>query len=417
MRSIFLLLLSCAAPLAAQIDAALAGRYFGEAQAACNADGGKLWGASLCGPLLFVDPGSRAVVTNQADGEGRLAREGDIFTGRLPQEVNPANTAMKWAGVKWTMVVWPWIPKDPAARGRLLLHEMWHRIQSDLGLQAPEPKNAHLDTVEGRYWLQMEWRALAKALESSGEDRRRAIADALAFRAQRRSLFPNAAAEERALEINEGLAEYTGVRLHDSAAAQAAEGLRRAVKNASFVRSFAYASGPAWGLLLDDAEAKWRKGLKADSDLGELLGRAAAIRPVDNPDSRALAYDGAALHAAETEREEQRRKREADYRARLIASPVLVLPLSPDMRWSFDPNNLFPLGHAGTVYPTMRVSDAWGVIEVSRGALMSADRRRLSVAAPREPAALSGDGWELKLSPGWSVRAGGRTGDYKLAPR
>ena len=414
MQALVPVLLVWTTPLAAQIDAALAGQYFQEAKTACRADGGKLWGVSLCGPLLFVDPGSRAVVANQADAEGRLARQRDIFTGRLANEVNPANTAVTWAGVKWTMVVWPWIPKDPAARSRLLLHEMWHRIQSDLGLQAPERNNTHLDTVEGRYWLQLEWRALGKALETTGGDRRRAIADALGFRARRRSLFPNAAAEERAVEINEGLAEYTGVRLQESATGLAADALRRAVKNASFVRSFAYASGPAWGLLLDDTRAAWRKGLKPDSDLGELFGKAAGIASSADAEARAEAYDGAALHAAEAAREEQRRGREADYRARLIAGRVLLLPLSPTMRWSFDPNNLFPLGDAGTVYPTMRVSDNWGVIEVSGGALLSPDRRRLAVPAPRDSSALSGDGWELTLSPGWSVKRGGRAGDFTL---
>jgi hypothetical protein len=71
--------------------------------------------------------------------------------------------------------------------------------------------NEHLDTLEGRFWMQLEWRALRRAIESSGSDRTAAIADALAFRRERRRLFPGAADNERRDEIREGLASYTGI--------------------------------------------------------------------------------------------------------------------------------------------------------------------------------------------------------------
>lgn len=50
-----------------------------------------------------------------------------------------------------------------------------------------------------------------RAVESSGRDRAEAVADALAFRRERRRLFPGAADNERRDEIREGLATYTGV--------------------------------------------------------------------------------------------------------------------------------------------------------------------------------------------------------------
>ena len=43
---------------------------------------------------------------------------------------------------------------------RLMMHEMWHRIQPQLGLPARPGGSEHLDTVEGRYWMQLEWRAV-----------------------------------------------------------------------------------------------------------------------------------------------------------------------------------------------------------------------------------------------------------------
>lgn len=66
----FLLLPS--APFAAQqlFDLGLAQIYFEEARTMCERDGGKLWGKSLCGPMIFVDAETRGLVANQPDAEG-----------------------------------------------------------------------------------------------------------------------------------------------------------------------------------------------------------------------------------------------------------------------------------------------------------------------------------------------------------
>ena len=39
-----------------QIPIETAQSYFAEAQSLCQADHGQLWGVSLCGPIMFVDP-------------------------------------------------------------------------------------------------------------------------------------------------------------------------------------------------------------------------------------------------------------------------------------------------------------------------------------------------------------------------
>src|SRR5271168_2909081 len=89
------------------IDLTKAAQYFAEAQQLSAADGGWLWGVALYGPMFFVDAETRAVVANQADAEGKLTQRGAVWTGKLPQEIGPANTAIQWAGVHWTMMMWP----------------------------------------------------------------------------------------------------------------------------------------------------------------------------------------------------------------------------------------------------------------------------------------------------------------------
>jgi hypothetical protein len=71
----------------------------------------------------------------------------------------------------------------------------------------------HLDAADGRYWLRLEWRALARALRESGEPRNLAVRAALAFRQVRRTLYAGNVESERGQEIAEGLAAYTGTVL------------------------------------------------------------------------------------------------------------------------------------------------------------------------------------------------------------
>jgi hypothetical protein len=66
-----------------EIDLAKATIYLREFDALCAADGGKMWGASLCGPLMFVDPTRREVVSNRRDRDGYLSPTDDesVFIG------------------------------------------------------------------------------------------------------------------------------------------------------------------------------------------------------------------------------------------------------------------------------------------------------------------------------------------------
>src|SRR5260370_17044289 len=135
--------------------------------------------------------------------------------GKASDTIGVANTAVSWAGVEWTVVVWR-APQYKSPRMRLMLHECFHRVQKKIGLPPADSMNGHLDSLDGRIWLQMEWRALEHALWQRGDERQRDIADALYFRNFRRSLFPDAAARETILKMNEGMAEYTGMKLSTS---------------------------------------------------------------------------------------------------------------------------------------------------------------------------------------------------------
>jgi hypothetical protein len=416
------------------IPLAAAARAFREAEERALADDGALWGHSLLAPILLADPTTRAVVANQPDepaagGEERLVEREGVFVGTLPPEVGIANTATEWAGVRWTMVMWP-LPENRYARTRLLLHECFHRIQPLLSHGGGDALNGHLDTEIGRTWLRLEFRALAEACVRREGARQRALEDALLFRAQRRTLFPEAAAREASFERNEGLAEYTGLKLCGLPdwvlADRAAQKLERDESSASFVRSFAYATGPALGVLLDELGASWRAALDAKSDLAAILaahiGWKAPAELAQEAGVRAAHYDGPEVVAAEARRAVEKARLDARNRARFVEGPQLELSLGAKLEYSFDFNAITALEGAGNVYGVIRIVDEWGILDAeSGGALVvpgpNGSPRLARVPAPPDPGArpLAGDGWTLVLEPGWELAEGERTGDWRVA--
>jgi hypothetical protein len=411
---------SAAASVPGAIDLAAASAALAELDAASARDGGKLWGRPLSGPLLFVDPGTRQVVANRRDKNGKLRPRGDLFVGTLADNDMIANTAVEWQGERWTMVMWP-VPEASARRTALLAHECFHRIQPELGLDAETPLNAHLDAMEGRLLLGLEWRALEDALGKSDRARKEAIADALGFRAARRARFSDAAVKENALEIAEGIAEYTGARIAEWSAKTVLEsGQKRRAGEDGFVRSFAYVSGPLYGYLLDDAVPGWQKKVTKTTDLGQLLGDGAKVKPRGprEVEPALLRYGGAELRASEQRRHEERAKRIAGWRSELVDGPVLVVDIR-DASGSFDPRRVFPIGEGEVVYTERGLRASWGKLEVTEGAILEDARSnegRVSLAGANGDHT-KGPHWTLTLEPGWTIAPGPRKGDVKVVRR
>jgi hypothetical protein len=399
------------------IDAAEAAGYFQEAAEMFAADDGALWGVNLQGPIMFVDPATRQVVTNWPDAEGQLTRQGTVHTGSIPAGLPIADTSVDWAGVTWAMVIWPPAEED-FDRKAVLAHESWHRIQETLGFPSTGADNEHLDSLDGRIWLQLEWRALAAGLQFQGAAHRVAMQDALLFRAHRRALFPSAAANERRMEMHEGLAEYSGIKLASGdleiAKAHVARTLRQRPKDLeTFGPAFPYLIGPAYGLLLDETRPGWRKEVAPGDDLGEMLAESIGFSTSRDTRTSAIAradrYDGQRLIAAENRRETERLARQARFQRMFMEGPVVEVPLLR-MRMTFDQSTITPFGEFGTVYGTIRLTDVWGELSATQGCLVGKSWDRAVIALAESDIVKSGDapptegpGWALKLEDGWEI--------------
>ena len=403
------LLAGVAPPAVAQVDQQRAQEFFREAQALCERDGGRLWGVSLCGPMVIADARTNTLATSQP------APEGD-----RPRLLGLVNAPLQWGGITWGAYAWDFVVNaTPRHRNEILLHELFHGVQPRLGLMVPARATEHLDAMDGRYWLRLEWRALALALRESGEQRSLAVRDALAFRQARRLIYAASVEDERATEITEGLAAYTGTVL---AAPSAAEAIAAAVENLaasetgeSFVRTFAYASGPAYGLLLDASSPGWTRRVRGTDDLAVLVMRALAIQPATDAAASANRYDGAGIRASEQQREQERQERLAELRRRFVDGPVLVIPGGGS--GMSDSRGAVVIPGVGTVYfHAFRASGEWGSLEAEKGVLVATDGRSRRVPAPvrKDDVTFTGDGWTFKAAAGWVIREGARKGDFEV---
>ena len=406
---------------AQQIDTARALSALRDAKTACDADHGVLWKRDLCGPIALVDRQTRLVIANDTVAGKHFLKLGDAYVTTLPEGQYVANTSFPWGGRTWTMVALP-LPRDRYARADLVMHEVFHREQQALGLRQVDALNNQLDMRPGRTWLRLEYRALARALESllDRTAARHHAESALLFRAQRRSIYPGSDSLEATLEIQEGLAEYTGQRL---AMQLTGEGTPRVAKyvrdyesTPTFVRAFAYGTGPALGVLLDDFSPNWRDSVRITRDLGLLLARAINFRPPANlakvARARAQEYGWEEVDRTEASRDSSRAPTMREYRARLADGPTITLRQSRDsLSWSYDPTELVGFDLSSAVYPSGNFSAEWGKLTVDHGrVLVQNDFSRIRVGAPPTAIAagsreIRGEGWTLALNPGWTVRA------------
>jgi hypothetical protein len=202
--------------------------------------------------------------------------------------------------------------------------------------------------------------------------------------------------------MHEGLAQYTGIALSGQSPAQnrlrAAEDLETAESANSFVRSFAYPLGGAYGLLLDVYRPGWTEAATPGTDLADMLPfEAVAATPAT------ARYHGESLATSEDAREAKRIARLESQLHRYVTGPRLVLPFQ-NMNVTFDPGEVDVLAGHGSVYSAMDVTDVWGKLEVTAGGLIRDDWSAAVVPAPEGRAGVVvGSGFTLTLNEGWVV--------------
>ncbi len=388
-------------------------QYFKKIEDICNRDNGKLWGKNLYGPLMFVDRGTRRIVSNRADSEGLLKEKDGIYTGLYPRELIINNAPVMFGGAEFAMAPLPARDDDYRIETRAV-HSLFHLFQEEEGFVSTGYITSNMDGHEARLWIKLEWKALRKALSSNGDGQLLAIRDALIFRGANRELYHKYAADEDRFETYEGLATFTSTLLctnsPDEFKKRLFEFLDRIYSMQSYSRSYGFIHGALYAALLYDKGYDFKQIKTCDFDLGN------AVRELYNIQLPAVCRDVAGSIAVnynidEINKEEEKRLSDIKENInRLISTftekPVVFIELESPY-FDFEPEDVHSLDTLGTLYNSLRVSDNWGKLTVeSGGCLVANTYKYLRITAKGFKAdknRISGEGWHLILNDDWEM--------------
>lgn len=364
----------------------------------------RTWGIKDFKPdVIFVDTGKNEmqIFTFRAD---TLVSE----TESWDHKIMPANSATTYNGKRYiTINCLSYNNRGTFLdKVKLLAHESFHYYQEELGYGAATSDNYHLDLGEGRILLRCELNALQRAL--SGEEQ--ALADALRLRYYRQSAFPN---NERTFELNEGLAEYTGLVYTYTEEADIRERLLASIKNNAqqgYSNSFAYVTGPIYAFFTRQADPEWNKKRITDiaEDLASRYGiERDAVRQAEADSLKRLyGYE-------EIAREESRISGLVDQYASLWKEGKLITIPNNEINLFFNPNDrVTELNDSIVCLINVEMSGKWGRLKASNGVLRSKDWSSFFIPEPTsiQEEKITGPDYELYLNPGYKIAGGMITG-------
>lgn len=411
---LFLLLLSCKErTIETYFTPEKASRYFREIEEICNRDNGKLFGENLCGPIMFIERGTRRIVANQPDNEGLLKLKEGIYTGIYPKEFMFSNAPGTYGGTLFAMAPLP-EKEDPYKIKTRAFHSLFHRFQEDEGDFAATFNLANMDEKEARLWIKLEWKALRKAINSEGEERQLALRDALIFRGSNRELYHKYADEENKFETYEGLATFAYTLLCTDSPQEYKlrlfENLDRIYSMQSYAWSYGFVHGALYASLLYDKGFNFKIIKNSSFDLGNAVKE---LYKIDLPSicrdvagSLAVNYEIEAINKEEEKRDEDIKESVHRQISTFTEKPVVFLELESPY-FDFEPENIHSLDTLGTLYSSIRISDNWGKLTVDKGGcLLSNNLRFVRITAKAFQADknhITGEGWHLVLNNDWEL--------------
>ncbi len=385
---------------------------FSDLKAHLTKENGELWNHQLYGPILLVDEKNQLLIANEPDSNNVLIKNGKVFTGTLPKEMLVAETTINWNGKLWTMVTLP-LPKNHNEQLSIFTHELFHRIQSKIGFENLQQKPCnHLNTLNGRIFLKLELEALKEALRADeNNSQTKHLQNAVIFRLYRHQLFPGAKENENSLELNEGIAEYTGTILSNWNDKELKEHYIQEIDtlytNTTFVRSFAYRTTPIYGYFIKQKNGNWNKEISNKTDLTKYVATQFNVTGSDNLEETINEikneYNYQGINNFETEREEKQKELFSKLEAKFQINPILTIPIV-SMNISFSPGDLIPFKDIGTVYKNIRITDKWGSL-TAEDALVGKMWKKVVVSEPTEitDTIIKGNGWKLELNEDWKL--------------
>jgi hypothetical protein len=398
---VFILCFAVWHPALAQVStcSADAQRAARELNTAAQRDDSALWGRSINGEFALINVGARSIERVNPQTSAPVCAQTPLAADQMI-----ANTCTKLDGQPVALLILP-LPASDKELTQLITHERWHCLQAELKLPGREGDNGHLDTTANRKLLRMELRALSFALDTNNKRWKRAAEDAVYYRAMRsdsKQLHTGVLRQEALLELNEGLAEYSGQRYAEPTGDDTSliKKLKDADNKDSYLRSFAYATGPAYGRLLDRCSSGWQRRITVNDDLPSLLAVCLRIKS-DSFKKRDAVRIGARYGLDEVTADEDKRaivlqERLNQAKTWFVTGNYLQVRLSqPNIQ--FNPSTLFNMPELGTMYQGITLADEWGKLETKGPVLIDSNWQFVRVPLEGADCQINADAVRLEL--------------------
>lgn len=359
----------------------------------------ELWNISLNASIIIIDHfENKMYFASIEDGKSQLFNE-ESWDNKVPL----ANSFFEYEGKRYVTLIHAALMNTTCEqRVNILSHEIFHLYQNSLGIENVLSANYHIDEVQGRALLQIEMKALQQALGGDLSS----LYNALYIRAYRQSLYPDN--NEDLYELNEGLAEYTGVKLSTT-------NMREYIINrleynikSGYMNAFGYFTGSAYACILDDLYPQWRY----DKDLGKgmiyLINKSHpeyAIIIDDTYLSELLNkynYD----KILSDEGEELKSFGNIAHFEELLKSETTKLCITNNrINFTYNPNDRVITLPNAVLLRNMTIKAEWGQINVKSGIVRLNDWSAFYLLPPQKIAAnkAEGDSYEIILNQGWKI--------------
>ena len=358
-----------------------------------------LWRVQLNAPVVIVNPAeNKMYFTAIANGKVEPLKE-EAWDNKVPL----ANSFYEYNGKKYVTIIENALQYAPCNdRVNLLAHEIFHLHQNSLGINNTASNNFHIDGVSGRALLQIEMAALQKALTGDMQS----LYNALYVRKYRQSLSTDN--NEDMYELNEGLANYTGIKLAiPDPRTEVTDALNYTISR-GYANAFAYATGAAYALILDSISPAWRYDTDLLKGLPYLFAKHDKkydITVTDDYVNRLLADNNFDAILAK-EQEELKSFGDVDaFRSLLLPETSKVFIPNNGVNFTYNPNDRIISLNDAVLLRNLTLKGEWGSAKITSGIVRLNNWSAFYLLPPTEVNGnnAKGDNYEISLNDGWKL--------------
>ena len=399
-------------------------------------DGGKLWGHMIWNDnILVLDFDSTIYSLKKLSGS--TTDDGVLFYKKVPKDtLSFTNTVQKYDGIERAVVLTNYLDDNSST----IIHELYHVLQLNARKFRGDPID-YLDECESRTLLRLEYEALRKALNAANQGAEKKviqahITDAVTFRKARQSENKDSLQAELEIETLEGIANYTGYVLstYENKYEKARNVINQWERSKSYTRTFPYATGPAYGILFDHLDIRWRSSLDTVYNFTKIWEQnvdATVAFDKKTLDAAKQRHNFDVIHQEELKRKLSHEKNIKYYTQLLLNQPTLRASVTGgrgSYSMSYDMNGTLVLGQHGTIYTSIKGTDSSGknfgnfstitgkTMLGKHGVLRRPKNGEFVFPYPTkvEGKKIVGENYKIELNEGWTVKKISEQGDLEI---